>query len=529
MRSPRRGLSSCNTRHICSRQADKPECRTTIGTIMKKSNEPTKTKSKMKKTMRFLSMAALALVGAMMTGCSSDDNFIDEPQQPENKSNVVTLTTTVGFGEGAEARGTTRALTSGGVKTFATGETMAIIYKNNSGETVKAVSTALPDGDYGNSATFTFTLDDPDKTKSVMYIYPAAMAKATIATDATIDEANTVDFTNLNAQNGTLATLSSSLDLATYSNDWDGTSLPAGTLVNQLAVCALTLKNSDGSSTITSGLTEVTVSDGSNTYTVTPTGSTFGEDVIYVAIRPVTAALEYTATDGTKNYTKTATSREYAAGNFYNLGLRMAEAAPVSLIVNPAVGQVIGDDGKNYDYASLPGGVTAVAVIAYVGAAGTADASSATYKGLALALTDASTAARWSTWTDATCLTSQKTDETAAKGDMAGIANTDELVAHTSHPHAAAKAAREYNGGAHPTGTSAWFLPSAGQWEKMISAYGLTNLNTTANGYTGLNNYYWSSTECSNVKAWDCNFASSGSWGNYDKNYEDHVRACLAF
>ena len=128
------------------------------------------------------------------------------------------------------------------------------------------------------------------------------------------------------ATTGTLATLSTSLDLATYSAAWDGTSLPAGTLANQLAVCALTLKNSDGSSTITSGLTQVTVNDGSNTYTVTPTGSNFGEATIYVAIRPVTAALQYTATDGTSNYTKTATSREYAAGNFFNLGLRMVPA-----------------------------------------------------------------------------------------------------------------------------------------------------------------------------------------------------------
>ena len=281
------------------------------------------------KTIKFLSMAALALVGAVMTGCSSDDDsIISNPQQPENKSNVVTLTTTVGLDSNGEAgaRSATRALTSGGVKTFNAGETMAIVYKNPSG-TTKAVSAALTAGDItsdGKNATFTFELENPDKTKPVMYIYPAAMAKASIATDATIEEANTVDYTNLNSQNGTLATLSSSLDLATYSAAWEnGTSLPAGTLVNQLAVCALTLKDNAGSSTITSGLTQVTVSDGSNTYTVTPTSSTFGEDVIYVAIRPVTAALQYTATDGTKNYTKTATSREYAAGNFYNLGLRM--------------------------------------------------------------------------------------------------------------------------------------------------------------------------------------------------------------
>ena len=87
----------------------------------------------MKKTMRFLSMAALALVGIMMTGCSSDDDF----QQPETKGNVVTLTTTVSLDGGA----TTRALTSGGVKTFAVGETMAILYKNM---TISPTKASLP-------------------------------------------------------------------------------------------------------------------------------------------------------------------------------------------------------------------------------------------------------------------------------------------------------------------------------------------------------------------------------------------------
>lgn len=291
------------------------EYRTTLRMTIMKSNEPAKTKSKMDKTMRFLNMAALAVMGAVMTGCSSDDNFIDEPQQPENKSNVVTLTTTVSLDGGAA---TTRALTAAGVKTFAAGETMALVYKNTSSETVKAVSVALTDGDItneGKSATFTFELTDPDRTKDVTYIYPAAMAT----------DAGEVNYAALATQDGTLATLSSTLDLATKTAAWNDGSLPAATLENQLAILALTLKNSDGTSTITSGLTQVTLSDGSNSYTVTPTGSTFGTDNIYVAIRPVTAALNYTATDGTTNYTKTATSREYAASGFYNLGLRMVQ------------------------------------------------------------------------------------------------------------------------------------------------------------------------------------------------------------
>lgn len=323
-----------------------------------KSNEPTKTKSKMKKTMRFLSMTALALVGVVMVGCSNDDNIINTPQQPEDKSNIETLTTTVGFDEGAEARGANRALNidfknKEAVKTFAAGETMALVYKNTSGNTVKAVSAALEAGDItsgSKSAKFTFELENPDKTQNVTYIYPATMANAD----------GTVNYDALSTQNGTLTTLSSTLDLATYTAAWDGTSLPTGTLDNQLAVCALTLKNSTGSSTITSGLTQVTVSDGSNSYTVTPTGSTFGTDNIYVAIRPVTAALNYTATNGSTNYTKTATSRTYAAGDFYNLGLRMvqdfapatAEAVDLGLSVkwaNMNVGaESVTDYGKYY-------------------------------------------------------------------------------------------------------------------------------------------------------------------------------------
>ena len=285
-----------------------------------KSNEPTKTKSKMK-TMRFLSMAALAVMGAVMTGCSSDDNFIDEPQQPENKSNVVTLTTTVSMDGGtAEARGTTRALTSGGVKTFAAGETMALVYKNTSSATVKVVSTALTDGDItneGKSATFTFELTDPDRKKDVTYIYPAAMAT----------DAGEVNYAALATQNGTLATLSSSLDLATYTGAWtDGTSLPAATLENQLAILALTLKNSTGSSDITSTITGVTLSDGTNSYAVTRTAAA---GPIYVAIRPTTSAnITVTATDGTTNYSKSLTGKTYAASNGYSVSWRMAVVVP---------------------------------------------------------------------------------------------------------------------------------------------------------------------------------------------------------
>ena len=269
------------------------------------------------KTIKFLSMAALALVGAVTVGCSSDDNFIDEPQQPENKSNVVTLTTTVSMDGGtAEARATTRALTAGGAKTFAAGETMALVYKNTSSATVKVVSTALTDGDItnaGKSATFTFELTDPDRTKGVTYIYPAAMAT----------DAGEVNYAALATQDGTLATLSSTLDLATKTAAWNDGSLPAATLANQLAILAITLKDNatPTANDITSTITGMTLSDGTNSYAVTRTAAA---GPIYVAIQPTTSAdITVTATDGTTNYTKSLTGKTYAANNGYSVSWKM--------------------------------------------------------------------------------------------------------------------------------------------------------------------------------------------------------------
>ena len=273
------------------------------------------------KTKKFLSMAALALVGAMTVSCSSDDNIIEQPQQPEViKNNVVTLTTTVGFDDAA---GTTRALSSTGVKTFAAGETMALVYKNTGGSTVKVVSAALTDGnitDGGKSATFTFELTDPDKDQEVTYIYPAAMAK----------DDGSVNYDALNSQDGTLTSLAANLDYCTKSGAWDGGNLPTLKLENQLAILAVTLKNEAGTSDITSSTTKLTVSDGTNTYNVTPSAA---EGPIYVAIRPTTSAtINIEAISGGKGYCKTLTTKTYAANNGYSVSWKMTPATLLSTI-----------------------------------------------------------------------------------------------------------------------------------------------------------------------------------------------------
>ena len=180
---------------------------------------------------------------------------------------------------------------------------------------VKAVSHALEAGNItneGKNATFTFDLENPDKNGPVRYIYPAAMAGDT-----------GVDLTKLNTQEGTFDALQSKYDFCTNSGAWDGDNLPSLTLENQLAILAITLKNSDGSSDITSSITGLTVGDGTNTYAVT---RETGAGPVYVAIQPTTSAtITVTATDGSKNYTKTLTDKTYAASSGYNVSWRMAE------------------------------------------------------------------------------------------------------------------------------------------------------------------------------------------------------------
>lgn len=281
----------------------------------------------MKTMKKFLSMAALALVGAVMTGCSSDDSLTGKAQEPAVKNNVVTLTTTVSLGGDG-----TRALTidgNKGVKTFGEGDKIAVIYKNSNNETVKAESVALTEGDItneGKNATFTVTLEAPKASGDVRYIYPASMAAATVATNTAVNADATINYAALASQDGTLTTLASKYDLAVFDGSLTaGATLPASsTLANQLAILAYTIKdNAATPSDLTNTITRLTVSDGPNTYGVTRTAA---DGPVYIAIRPTSSAtISIMATNGTKTYTKSLASKTYAANNIYKTGLKMTE------------------------------------------------------------------------------------------------------------------------------------------------------------------------------------------------------------
>lgn len=190
-----------------------------------------------------------------------------------------------------------------------------------------------------------------------------------------------------------------------------------------------------------------------------------------------------------------------------------------SAITNPALGQVIGSDGKNYNKDEVPEGVTAVATIVYLGSD---NGEAAPYNhGLALALKDAGGVDGYYRWNK-----SKNNAGHTKQTDSSNFTYESGLqynATHNTYDFPAFKAAINYSTAA-PTGCSAWFLASGYQWTKMFAgnANGLKKLA----GLTQSN--YWSSSESNADEAWYFR-SHDGGWNDGDNVIVCHVRSCLAF
>lgn len=442
----------------------------------------------MKKMMTFLSMIALAFVGTMMFGCSNKEYDIEKPEQPVESENVITLTTTISLPDADTDIDETKAL---GIdygnkklsKTFAVGEQVALIYRTPN-ETSDKVIYTLTEGDItngGKTATLTFSVSEPVYSENLTYVYPAVITGGKYKAS--------VDYTRLNTQDGTLASIASELDLATFTGPWVGENLPSANLTNELAIIAYTLNNEAGTNSLNNIITGMTISDGTNTYVVNREAA---EGPIYVAIRPTSSAtINYTATDGTYYYTKSVTGKTYEAGQFYQLGLKMKQSSAVGHgLFFSTVGEVVGTDGLAYPATAkgnLPGVVTAAGMVAYK------DGKS----GLVIALTDEANQMSWSGANDAS----------------GAAAHTPVVAGH------------------------AWKLPSLDDWNNIKTGNGgtWTGLNTAlaSAGGTGVvgGEKYWSSYKKGNDYYYD-SMVGDGTmfpWHTDNLNDNHYVRACFYF
>lgn len=272
----------------------------------------------MRQIRQFLRMATLAVMGAIMAGCATEDNVIVDAQQPADQTRTITLTTTVTLDGGSA----TRALVFDKdnhkvVKSFAAGDKIAVKYRQKGWPSYyeTAISNELTTDDIsdeGKTATFTVTLDDPDPDNTeVRYVYPVAME-------------NDWDRNTLlgSEQDGTLATLASKFDYCEGSGtiSYSGTTpvLPSITLKNQLTLAKFTV--SDGTSDITKNLTQLMIDDGSHCYFVSRTAA---DEPIWVAMYPIasTQTVKVTASDGVNSYERSVSEKKLDASMLYSIAV----------------------------------------------------------------------------------------------------------------------------------------------------------------------------------------------------------------
>lgn len=470
----------------------------------------------MKKNILWYAVALMtAFVGV---SCSNEDDFSEVPTpkpSEEVAENIVTFTATLDTKGGSGMR----AVSASGVTTWVANEEILISYKNTSNVSQEAKAT-VESVDANGKATITASLVDPKDESEVYFYYPYESWKSTSA----------IDFAS--GQDGSLSKLSQYFDYAvddsfithvpyTLSVSGGVATLPSSiNMVNYYLIWKLSF--TDGTNDITSGITKLEIhasAGGTTDYTITPTAPI--TDYFYVVMGDLlNDDIVITAHTSSGIYRRAKSGITLEMGKIYTTtGLALTKIE---------VGKVMGADGNIYANAdaATTAATSAVAMICYVGSG--AETNTTFNHGLALALSDASDDAKWCSQTSATCLGTQYGNETAAKGDMAGIANTNYLInnAPEGHTHSAASIAKNYNGGTHPTGTSAWFLPSAGQWDKMITAAGnYSALKTNAGLQSGS---YWSSTEYGSRYVWSYYF-DTGEWGIRTKDGTYHVRSALAF
>ena len=286
----------------------------------------------------FLSMAALAIVGTIMSSCSSSDEIVNAPQ-PESK----TITQTITVNQDADAAGTRAVDPTTGVKTFVADDKIWVIYKqsDNRNNAVNSSACALSDG--GKKATFTVTLSNPKTDAPIRIVYPISIQKAIPLMDFDVTDDDWTIPSSYDNQDGSIDGEKglNKHALAVYDGALIGTDLPTNVMLkNRGTILALTIQNADGSADITStiGKLVIQVSGESRNYTITPPSpaTTFPDAPIYVAMRPMeNKDITFTAYYGAGNansVTKTVTSRTLARNNIYPVNLRMGTAKSLAAL-----------------------------------------------------------------------------------------------------------------------------------------------------------------------------------------------------
>ena len=491
---------------------------------------------KTKNLFRVLPAVAAVLLFA---ACSGDDQNVapvTEPETPAGKGTVIHYSATVSDGT------TTRAtLNSSREYEFQTGDKLTI---------------TTADGTLTGDLTLTSGAGEATATFEGVLTYngsgtPAADLELQAVLVSTNNAMTTLTYSSATYPTTAIAsTLAEAVQKYSYFTATSTYAAKLFTVDQQTSFLNFTVTLTDGTTAGTD--LDITITNNSSTVCTgsVTTVDDSGIKAKFVAAMPAgTTMSSATFQLGSKSAVSFGGTTTLVANKIYNISKTIAAADPLADVTSADLGKVIGANGQLYETASAAtaAGTTASAIIAYVGSAGSVETSS-TYKGLAIALTDANSE-QWYTANSGTCVSQTSAIATAITYKN-GIASTNTLTS-DGHTHAAAQAASSYST-ARPSGTSAWFLPSMGQWNLIVqglatkkagstvstdltrssnSTYTASNLNTviTAAGGTGFqSSHYWSSTEYGTLYAWDMYFLS-GYADYYYKTNIRYVRAVFAF
>jgi len=256
-------------------------------------------------------VAALLMAGAALAACSSDDNII-ENEQPVNPTGTYTMTINASKGDGA----TTRALSLDGKTLNATWATSENVYVKKG--STWATGSLQPQTD-GASATLKGTLSD-------------ITIEANDVLTLQFPRNGELDYTG---QVGTLDDIAAKYDYATATVEVASISATGNinpeaattTFTNQQAIVKFTLiDKADGTTPLSA--TQLVVSDGTNSYTVTPASAT---SEIYVALPGFsgkTIILE--ASVAGRLYTYSKNSVTFANGQYYEITVKMSKSGTLA-------------------------------------------------------------------------------------------------------------------------------------------------------------------------------------------------------
>lgn len=261
----------------------------------------------MKTTMTYL--GALLMLGALAFSCNKIENQEPTPEETTQTTAPVEMSFTTTM---AAKDASSKAVDADGVTTWVVNEKIAVYYQKSD----DSYGTATANVDAVNAAgvaTISALLTNAKNGSTVKFVYPASLVNAT---------GDDIDAAKLQAnQHGTIADISANFDAATGSGTLvtDGSTCGTDalvTLTNRLLIGKFTPKFSGAA---IDEIMTLTVSDGTNTYTVTPTSGTFGTTGIYVAMLPVTSqVVSLTAETASASYIYPGKSVTLAAGKLYN-------------------------------------------------------------------------------------------------------------------------------------------------------------------------------------------------------------------